>query len=791
MFRNYIKTAWRNVWKSKFYAGINMLGLATGLTTAILLLLWIQDEKSFDRFYKDHDRIYQVSAHFDFSGDKQVWTGVPAPLSVYAHSIPQIESSVRIKDDWGISVRRPESREYITDLHTAFVDSSFFSVFDVKLVYGNPQNPLPDMNAVLLTKSVAKRIFGTDEVTGRILMQDSMQFVVAGVLEDFQHNSSLRFDVLLPMKRYAKMFTDWGGNGDWKTIDEDLGNYAFNTFVKLQPGVDANSIGHALSERYAAARNGDNQTSFKLQPLAEMHLISPDGNNAALRMVQAFTVITLLLLLIAAINYVNLSTARAMSRGKEVSMRKIAGASKAQLFLQFVVETLLIFMMAGVLALLFTWLLVPAYNSISGKSIAFSLANPTVWLLIGAAIVGTLILASVYPALHLSSFSPVQSLKGKVGPSFSNILLRKILVVFQFTISVVLIICTLVISGQIKYIRTLNPGYDKEHVFIVPLTGDAVNHADVIKKELTDSPGILAASVSGVYDITNYGDATGDIDWPGKPANRQLITGRASVDKEFIPMMNFTFVEGENFTGMPSDTAAFIINETLAREMALKPPYIGKSMKLHGTSGVIKGVLKDFHFKSLKERIGPMVFWTSQWKPNLYVKTTGAVAGEAIQAVEAVYSKYPSETPFSYSFLDAKFDQLYRSENRSQQLFTIFAGIAVFISCLGLFALATYSAQLRTKEIGVRKVLGASVASIAQLLGKDFLLLVVLAIMIAVPIAWYAMNRWLENFAYKTDIGIGLLAAAAFIAIGIAVCTIGFQAIKAGLANPVKALRSE
>ena len=791
MFKNYFKTAWRNLWKNKFYTGINMLGLATGLTTAILLMLWIQDEKGFDRFYKDYERIYHLSAHFDVGGKPQVWTGVPGPLSVYARSVPQIESAVRIKDDWGVSLRRPDNKQPVSDLHTAFVDSSFFSIFDVKILSGNEQNILPDINSVLLTKSTAKKIFGTDDATGKIVMQDSMQFMVSGILEDFPLNSSLRFDALFPMSRYAKMFTGWGGNGDWKTIDEDLGNYAFNTFVKLQPGTDATGIGSALSQKYKDVRNGTSQTIFMLQPLADMHLISADGNKSALRMVQVFSVITILLLVIAAINYVNLSTARAMSRAKEVSMRKIVGASKAQLFFQFATETMVIFLIAGVAALLFTWLLVPAYNNISGKSIVFSLANPIVWLLITAAIIGTLMLASIYPALHLSSFKPIQSLKGKINQSVSNILLRKILVIFQFTISVMLIICTLVINGQIKYIRTMNPGYDKEHVFVVQLNGDAVNHADVIKKELSGSPGILGASVSGVYDITNFGNATGDIDWPGKPADLHMITGRASVDKEFIPLMNFTFLEGENFAGTPSDTAAFIINETLAREMGLQPPYVGKRMSLHETPGVIKGVLKDFNFKSLREKIGPMVFWTSRWKGTLYVKTTGAGAREAIQAVEDICKRYPSETPFAYNFLDAKFDELYRSENRSQQLFSIFAGIAIFISCLGLFALATYSAQLKTKEIGVRKVLGASVANIVKLLGKDFILLVILAIVIAVPLAWYAMDKWLENFAYKTNIGWGLFVAAGLIAIGIAVFTISFQAVKAALANPVKALRTE
>ena len=791
MFKNYFKNAWRSLSKNKFYTTINILGLSIGLTTAILLLLWIQDENSFDKFNTDYNRVYNLSAHFDANGKEQVWGGVPGPLYKYAKSLSQVEAVTRVSNDWGITFHQPNNKNLISGLHVAYVDSSFFSIFSFNTIRGNAKNLFTSTSNVLLTEETAKKIFGTDDVVGKVVSLDTTNFIISGVLKNFPQNSSLHFDVLFPMSFYARMFTAWGGNGDWKTIDEDLGDYSFDTYVKLQPNTNAASIGNALTKAYKDARNGDSQSKFMLQPLAEKHLISADGNKSALRIVQVFTIIIILLLAIAAINYVNLSTARSMARAKEVSVRKIIGASKWQLFIQFVFETAIIFIVASSLAIIFTTLLIPAYNDISGKSLEFSLSNPSVWMLVAIAVLGTLVLAGVYPAIHLSSFNPINSLKGKLNQSISNIVLRKVLVVFQFSISVILIICTLVIGRQMQYISKVNLGYNKQYVFTVPLGDDAVIHVDAVKAELSKTPEISAVSVSNVYNIADYGSSTGDIDWPGKPKDDNMIVTSANIDKDFLPLMNFSFLEGHNFTGMPSDTSGFIVNETMVKQMGLKPPYVGKQMSLHDDPGVIIGVVKDFHFQSLKTKIAPFVFWTRNWKNILYVKTTAAGAQQAIKAVEKIYNKYPSVNPFTYSFVDTKFDELYKTDNRTKLLFNIFAGIAIFISCLGLLALATYSAQLRTKEIGVRKVLGASVISIVSLLGKDFIVLVVIAIIIAIPVAYYSMNKWLENFAYKADISYWLFIAASLIAVGIALLTISFQAIKAAIANPVKSLRTE
>jgi len=461
------------------------------------------------------------------------------------------------------------------------------------------------------------------------------------------------------------------------------------------------------------------------------------------------------------------------------------------LLMQFVVETFIIFIFATILALVFTTLLIPAYNNLSGKSLEFSLVNSSVWMLIGSAIFGTWILSAFYPAIHISSFNPISSLKGKLNQSMGSTILRKVLVVFQFSISVILIICTLVIGRQMKYISNVNLGYDKEEVFTVPVNNEVINHIDAIKNELHKMRGIKAVALSNIYNMADFQNSTGDINWTGKVNDNNMIVVSANVDKDFIPLMNFQFIEGSNFKGMPSDTSSYIINETMAKEMGLKPPYVGQKMSLHDAPGAIIGVLKDFHFQSLKNKIAPFVFWTQRQKDILFVKTTASDAQLSILAVEKVYKKYNSENPFTYSFVYANFNELYKTDNRTKSLFNIFAGIAIFISCLGLLALATYSAQIRTKEIGIRKVLGASVASIVSLLSKDFIILVIIAIITAIPVAIYGMNKWLENFAYRTSISYWLLVAASCIAIGIALLTICFQAIKTAMANPTKSLRSE
>ncbi len=791
MIKNYLKTAWRNLKASKFYTLINMSGLAIGLATAIMLLLWVRHELSYDRFHQDYRNIYLLSAHF-MSGDKETsWSGVPGALSVFAKSIPQVRSLVRISEDEGQVLADGDRRKLIDGNHTAFVDSTFFSIFDFPLLRGHRQQLFPNSHSAVISRSLAVKIFNSVDVLGKLILFRKEHFTITGVMEDFPENSSLQLDALFPMSLYAQQFTANGGNGDWKTIDEDLGNYAFKTYVKLQASTDPAAAARDFTAAYKKARNGDSKTKFTLQNLAGIHLTAIDGNDAALKMVHIFLLVAILLLAIAAINYVNLSTARSLIRAREVGIRKIIGATKFQLFFQFVTETLLLFAVATAIAIGLIFLLMPLYNRISGKALHFSLADDQIWKVIGLSILGTLAASSIYPALVLSSFRPAQSIKGRAAGGMSAGLFRKILVVFQFTISVCLIISTLVISRQMAYVRQMDLGYDKNYVFTVPLSHEVVNHIDAVKNELKKETGVVGVSLSNIYDMSNFGNATGDLNWEGKPEGRSQIIGQALVDEDFIPTMGIQLLEGGNFSGSPADSNHYIVNEAAVKAMGLKPPYVGQPITFHERRGVIIGVMKDFNFQPLKEKITPILFFT-WWKGNiLFIRTTAKDAQQAIAAAERQYKKYAGDLPFSYSFLDKQFEEKYRADQRAGMLFKLFALIAIFISCLGLLGLATYMAQVRTKEIGVRKVLGASIANVVNLLGKDFILLVALAILLAVPAAWYGMNKWLEDFAYRITIRWWMFALAGLLAIFIAMATISYQAIKAAVANPVNALRNE
>ncbi|MDQ2863510.1 MAG: FtsX-like permease family protein, partial [Bacteroidota bacterium] len=582
------------------------------------------------------------------------------------------------------------------------------------------------------------------------------------------------------------------GNDAWKTIDEDLGDFSFTTYVKLQPNANVSKTGETFSAFYKKARNGEGDASFKLQNLADIHLISADGNKAPLRMVQIFMLVVILLLAIASINYVNLSTARSLARAKEVSIRKIIGAEKMQLFFQFTIETILLFCIATVLATLLIYFLMPLYNDVSGKTLSFSLYNSAVWKAIALAVLGTLLASSIYPAILLSSFKPMQSLKGKITAGMGASTFRKTLVVFQFSISVVLLVATMIMSKQMDFIKNKNLGYDKSYVFSVPLTQEVVNHLDAVKTELKTQPGIVNVAASDAYNLADVGGSTGDIDWAAKSPGKNMMITQVSTDKDFIPTMKMKFLEGSNFTGTPADSAYYILNETAVKQMGLQRPHVGQQITFHDIKGSVLGVVQDFNFKSLKEKITPLIFFTNWNNKNiLYVRTTAAGAQHANASVQTQYKKYAGNTPFTYTFLDKAFEAQYKSEQHAGKLFNVFAGIAILISCLGLFALATYTAQVKTKEIGIRKVLGASVGGIVQLLSNDFLILIGIAILIATPVAWWVMDKWLQAFAYRITISWWMFALAGCIVALISLLTVSFQAIKAALANPVKSLRSE
>jgi putative ABC transport system permease protein len=788
MIRNYFITAWRNLVKNKFYSIINISGLSVGLAVGILILLWVQDEFSFDRFHAREKQIYKVENMVGTGASRQLWTQTAAPIGVLAKKeIPGVEAVVRISDNGFYGLYKGNDKTF-TDEKTFFTDPSLFSVFDFKLIKGNEANPYPDENSMVITQSTARKYFGTQDAIGKVITADNkINFKVTGIVKDFPENSSFQADMLFPMTLLQKNM--YAENKEGKNLENDFYQFSYNTFLLLKPGMNLKGLPAKLRNIHLRMKSDDTDVGYVLLPLGKMHLFHSDGSEGGFATVRMFIIIAILILIIACINYVNLSTARSMLRAKEISLRKIVGAAKWQLFIQFIAETGLLFLFATIFALGLIYLLVPSFNEISGKHLSVSFLDYHIWTVILFTIVGTLVISSIYPALLLSSFEPLKALKGKISTRISDALFRKVLVVVQFAFSMILITGTIIISSQLSYIRSRELGYDKEDILACNMIG-MHNHYDAVKADLIKQPGI-AEITSANGNIVDFGQQTGDNWWDGKQPGETVMLSPIAIDNNFISFFKMKMQEGNVFTGSVADSTHFILNETAVQAMRLKNP-LGKKLKLWKTEGTIIGVVKDFHFASMRQKIDPAIFF---YNPNdyyqLYIKTEAKDAPQAIAALEKEWKKYNPDFPFSYAFLDETFNNLYKGEQRTEALFDIFAGIAIFISCLGLFGLAAYTAQVRTKEIGVRKVLGASVVGIIGLLAEDFMRLVLIAIVIAVPVAWYVMNKWLDDFAYKIQIGWTVFFMAGIIAVVIAMLTISFQSIRAALANPVKSLRTE
>jgi putative ABC transport system permease protein len=790
MFKNYFKTAWRNILKNKFYATINVVGLTVGLTVGLLILLWVSDELSFDRFHTKAEQLYQVNAQIGSGTSKQVWDGVQAPIATFAlREVPGVQSAVRLVGNYSYAVFKYQDKTLKPgDNGNFYVDPSFFKVFDFKLLKGDRNRPFPTNQSVIITQSTAKRFFGDADPVGKIISGDGKDnYTVAGILDDFPENSSIKADMLFSINLQASQYT---GKDYWKSMDSDWGNYYASTYLLLQPNVSLQSVMDKLTQIHISNQPGADASKVKylLQPLTHLHLYQPGGAEGGMQTVRVFLIVAVLILLIACINYVNLSTARAMLRSKEVSVRKIIGAERSQLFAQFIIETALFFTIALILSFVAVELLMPAYNDLSGKQMKFDLLDISVWKVIGLTIAGTLLASSIYPALLLSSFKPINALKGKISLGVGNNVFRKGLVIMQFIFSIGLIISTLIINGQLKYIREKELGYDKSYVFSFPMRAMQKNYESV-RTELMNQPGVHDVASAG-SDVVTIDNTTSDTNWEGKDPTQSFLIHSVSMDKHYLGLFKMKMAAGTVFTGIKSDSAHYILNETAVTNAGIKDP-VGKSFSLHDVKGTIIGVVKDFHFASLKKKIEPTIFQyrADNWK--MFIKTTGKDAPAAVEAAKRTWKKYNADFPFEYTFMDEKYNNLYKTEQRSGTLFSVFAGIAIFISCLGLFGLATYTAQVKVKEIGIRKVLGASVLNITTMLSKDFLVLVIVSLVIACPIAWYAMSKWLQDYVYRIHIEWWVFALAGVSAILIAFATISFQAIRAALANPVNSLRSE
>ncbi len=807
MIKNYFKIAWRNLNRNKFISFVNLFGLTVGICCCLLIGIYILNELSYDRYNKNADNVYRIERTFlnAQTGALSLKLGAVAPpfAPLLQNDFKDIKKVTSILEAGTNPIRYGDNIFNQKDVY--FADENLFKIFDFNVLKGNPATALNNPKSVMLTEETAKKLFGNADPMNKVIrLNNQLDFKVTGIYKTLPENSHWHPDVLLSFNT-LKDSAVYGENN----LMTNWGNNAFYTYLLLPDHYNPKKLEAqfpAFQNRYippAGKFKASQYSILSLRKLTNIHLYSHTDEeleiNGDIKRVYIFSAIALFILLIACINYMNLSSARSVLRAKEIGVRKTAGASKRELVSQFLCESVFITCIAFILAFVLTRLGLPWMNNLSGQQL--SIQSLLQWkilicIILLPFVVG--ILSGIYPALYLSSFQPVQVLKGVIKKGGGSISLRKALVVFQFSISIILIVATVVVFQQLNYIQNKSLGFDKEH--IVTLRNNAgLNHSfQSFKDELLSNSNIKDVALSSRVPSGRLLDSQGS----------QLNTGNSlepskadiknvAADENFIPTYGIKIIAGRNFSkdyGM--DTSSFLLNETAVKALGLKSneDAVGKQFQYGGQNGTIAGVFSDFNFESLHQRIIPLVLYESRdgvsSYNNISVKTSGNVSA-ALAQIEKSWKKYLPEIPFEYQFLDDRYAKLYQAEDRQSSIFTIFSCIAIFIASLGLLGLSAFTITQRVKEIGVRKVLGASTASIVKLIAKDFLLLVVIAAIIAFPVAWYAMNQWLHAFAYRIDISWWVFIVAAVIALLIAFATISFQAIKAAIANPVESLRSE
>ena len=808
MFKNYFKTAWRNLNMNKFISFINLFGLTVGLSCCLLIAIYILNELSYDRYNKNADNIYRIERTFlnAETGALSLELGAVAPPFA-----PLLQNDFKdIKEVTSILPAGTSAIKYGENIfnqdNVFFADENLFNVFDFKITKGNPAVALRDPFSAMLTEETAKKYFGNDNPMNKIIrLNNQYDFKVTGIYKALPANSHWHPDVMISFNT-LKDSAIYGENN----LMTNWGNNSFYTYLLLPEHFNPKKLETqfpAFQNRHIPAEGkfkASDYSILSLRKLTAIHLYSHTDEeleiNGDIKRVYIFSAIALFILLIACINYMNLSSARSVLRAKEIGVRKTAGARKGELVAQFLCESVFIAWLAATLAFVLTIVALPWLNQLSGQQLSVhSLGQWEVLIaiLLLPFLVG--ILSGIYPALYLSSFQPIKVLKGVIIKGGGNISFRKALVIFQFSISIILIIATVIVFQQLNYIQNKSLGFDRGHV-ITLRNNDGLDHSfQSFKHELLSNSNIKEVGRSSRIPTGRL------LDSQGSQLNRgdSLAPSKADIkyvvaDENFIPTYGIKIVAGRNFSkdyGM--DTSSFLINETAVKALELKSneDAIGKQFQYGMQKGTIAGVFNDFNFESLHQRIIPLVLFESRADDgsdynNISIKTYGNVSG-ALAQIEKTWKKYLPEIPYEYKFLDDRYAKLYESENRQSSIFTIFSCIAIFIACLGLFGLSAFTITQRVKEIGVRKVLGASTGSIVKLISKDFLLLVVIAAVIAFPVAWYAMDHWLQDFAYRINIDWWVFVLAGIIALVIAFVTISFQAIKAASANPVKSLRTE
>ncbi|WP_428331293.1 ABC transporter permease [Mucilaginibacter sp.] len=796
MIKNYLKIAWRNIVNSKVYSAINILGLAAGMAVALLIGLWVFNEYSYDKFLPNYNQLYQVELNFTSQHDgEHTQTALAIPLSdVLRKEIPGIKR-VAEADYLGWMNHDLLVGDKKLYLGGGATHPDFLKMFQYPFVKGNAQSALTETYSIVLTESTAKALFGNDDPINKYVRFDNKQNLkVTGVLRDLPKNATLQFSYLTPFS-FKEQTESWmkGARTTWT-------NNSFTTYVELQPGVTYEQIEPKI-------RNIVYQKSPQMRPakpvvvlhaLKNWHLYSDFKNGKEvggfIDYVRMFSLIGILVLIIACINFMNLSTARSEKRAREVGVRKAIGSQRKDLILQFLTESVLITFIAFLLSLVFTQLALPSFNKLIGSSISIPYGNPLFWTVMILYVLITGLLAGSRPAFYLSSFNPVQVFKGAIQVGKAAALPRKILVVVQFSCSIALIISTVIVYQQIQYAKNRPTGYSAARLMMTDMSGDLITHYDALKNELLSS-GIVESVAAASSPVTNVYSHLSLDKWPGKNAGDESVNiGGIWVSDSYFKTLGITFKEGHDFAAdWKTDTLNVVLNEAAIKRIGLKNP-INQLITWNGSNLPVRiiGVVKDALMESPFTPVAPAIFCHGQGGNTVMYRLAKNVSThDAIAKLTKIFDTYNPAYPYIYQFVDDEYNHKFNLELLVGKLAGVFAGLAIFISCLGLFGLAAYVAEQRTKEIGIRKVLGASISQVWLLLSRDFILLVIISCVIASPIALYFLKGWLQKYDYRITIGPGVFILSALAAIVITLITISFQAIKAALTNPVKSLRSE
>ncbi|MCO6490835.1 MAG: ABC transporter permease [Phaeodactylibacter sp.] len=785
MFRNYLLITWRNLIRNRSYSAINLLGLALGLACVMLIGLWIQSELSMNRFHEKGNRLFRLWENQTYSNGFILSTiSTPGPMAAKLQAdFPEIERAVRV--NWGTDKLVTLGSQSFNE-EGYYADPGFFDIFTFPLLHGAVDEALKEPGKIAVSESLAHKYFGTDEVVGKILRIDNEQdYTINAVFRDPPATSTLDFDFLLPMSEYER---------DNPGFAEQWNNNSVQTYLLLSEGAMAAHL-EAKIESFLRDNSDQGNTSLFLQAYPDTYLYTDyrDGKyqgGGRITYVRMFAAIGLFILLIACINFMNLSTARSATRAREVGIRRVSGAGRGLLVRQFLGESLLMSAIAGIIAIGVVQGVLPAFNRLFALQLSFNLLRPEVWLGIGTAVVVAGLLAGSYPAFFLSRFQPVDVFKGVIHTGKGAFWFRKGMVTAQFAISTFLIISTLVIYRQMEHVRNKNLGYQKENLLYFRADGAVPERYELLKAELEQLPAVEAVS-SSFGLIYSWGNNTSGVSWPGKDPDKSILFQVIPIGFDFLETIGASLADGRDLSkANPADSVNFLINETAAALMGLDKP-VGQRITVSGQEGEVVGLVRDFRVTSLRNNQDPVILGIAPGLRFVYLRLNADDIQQALADIGAVVGRHNPGYPFEFSFVDQQYEKMYRSEQRVSALSRLFAFISIFVSCLGLFGLAAFTAEQRNKEVSIRKVLGATVAQLSALLSREFLVLVLLGFALAIPVAWYLMRGWLENFASHVGLDWWVFGLSGLLAVLIALGTVSYHAVRTAVRNPAEALRSE